>query len=296
MIVLCTISVYYFYLLFATVIYYFSILYEVIVLKYGFIGVGNMCSAILDGIVKSGKPSATDIYLYDTDDTKCDRFIRNGMKACLSAASVARLCDVLFLCIKPQIMPKVLKELSDAVKDGAVVVSIAAGISAEKISSALKNTDKIIQVMPNTPLMLGEGAVALSATDSVSTEEFAKVYEIFSSCGVCRRIPLDKMNEIIAVNGSSPAFIYLMTKYVCDVAEENGIDREVAKALFCQSLIGSAKMMTDSGMEIDKLIEMVSSPGGTTIQGLNAMRENGAEKVVREAFDACTKRAYELGE
>ena len=79
-------------------------------------------------------------------------------------------------------------------------------------------------------------------------------------------------------------------------AVENGIDREVAKALFCQALIGSAKMMTDSGMDIDKLIEMVSSPGGTTIAGLNAMRENGAEKVVREAFDACTKRAYELGE
>ncbi len=265
-------------------------------MKYGFIGVGNMCSAILDGIVKAGKPSTNDIYLFDTDDMKCDRFIRNGMKACLSAGSVARLSDVLFLCIKPQIMPKVLKELSDAVKDGAVVVSIAAGVSAQKISSALKNTDKIVQVMPNTPLMLGEGAVALSATDSVSAEEFSAVYEIFSSCGVCRRVPLDKMNEIIAVNGSSPAFIYLMTKYVCDVAEENGIDREVAKALFCQSLIGSARMMTDSGMDIDKLIEMVSSPGGTTIQGLNAMRENGAETVVREAFDACTKRAYELGQ
>ncbi len=265
-------------------------------MKYGFIGVGNMCSAILDGIVRSGKPSTADIYLFDTDDHKCDRFIREGMKACLSAASVARLSDVLFLCIKPQIMPKVLKELSDAVKENAVVVSIAAGVSAEKICSALKNTDRVIQVMPNTPLMLSEGAVALSATDSVSSEEFARVYEIFSSCGVCRRIPLDRMNEIIAVNGSSPAFIYLMTKYVCDVAEENGIDREVAKALFCQSLIGSAKMMTDSGMDIDKLIEMVSSPGGTTIAGLNAMRENGAEKVVREAFDACTKRAYELGE
>ena len=255
-----------------------------------------MCSAILDGIVKSGCQKPEEIYLFDTDEKKCSRFVELGMNFASSADEVARLSDVLFLCVKPQIMPKVLGELSTAVKENAVVVSIAAGVSAKKICTAIKTTDRVIQVMPNTPLMLSEGAVALSATDSVSGEELEVVEKIFSSCGVCRKIPLDKMNEIIAVNGSSPAFIYLLTKYVCDVAEENGIDREVAKALFCQSLIGSAKMMTESGMDIDRLIEMVSSPGGTTIAGLSAMRENGAEKVVREAFDACTKRAYELGE
>lgn len=265
-------------------------------MKFGFIGVGNMCSAILDGIVKSGCQAPESIYLFDTDAAKCQRFVEVGMTLCASAGEVAKISDVLFLCIKPQIMPKVLDELSTAVKENAVVVSIAAGVGAEKICKAIKTTDRVIQVMPNTPLMLSEGAVAMSATDSVSDEEFEVVEKVFSSCGVCRKVPLDRMNEIIAVNGSSPAFIYLLTKYVCDMAEENGIDRETAKALFCQSLVGSAKMMTESGMDIDRLIEMVSSPGGTTIAGLSAMRERDTEGVVRAAFDACTKRAYELGQ
>lgn len=286
------------------IVYHISILFtiyvfnffEVIVLKFGFIGVGNMCSAILDGIVKIGSPEPESIYLFDTDSAKCERFVKLGMTLCGSATEVAKLSDTLFLCTKPQIMPKVLEELSTEVKENAVIVSIAAGVSAEKICKAIKTTDRVIQVMPNTPLMLGEGAVALSATDSVSDAEYEAVEKIFSSCGICRKIPLDKMNEIIAVNGSSPAFIYLLTKYVCDVAVENGIERETAKALFCQALVGSAKMMTDSGMDIDRLIEMVSSPGGTTIAGLSAMRERDTEGVVRAAFDACTKRAYELGQ
>ena len=265
-------------------------------MKFGFIGVGNMCSAILDGIVKTGCTDTKDIYLFDTDSAKCQRFVEIGMVLCGSADEVARLSDTLFLCVKPQIMPKVLEELSTAVKENAVIVSIAAGVSADKICAAIKTTDRVIQVMPNTPLMLSEGAVAMSATDSVSDAEFEAVEKIFSSCGICRRIPLNKMNEIIAVNGSSPAFIYLLTKYVCDVAEQNGIERETAKALFCQSLIGSAKMMTDSGMDIDRLIEMVSSPGGTTLQGLSVMRERDTLQTVRATFDACTKRAYELGQ
>lgn len=264
-------------------------------MKYGFIGVGNMCSAILEGIVRAFPARCEDILLFDTAAEKCSRFVDFGMTLCPSESQTAKNADILFLCVKPQVMAQVLSSIADDVKENAVVVSIAAGVSAEKIGKAINTTDKIIQVMPNTPLMLSEGAVAMSATQSVSEEEFLRVQEIFSACGVCRKVPLDKMNEIIAVNGSSPAFIYLMTKYVCDVAEENGIDRETAKALFCQSLIGSAKMMTDSGMDIDRLIEMVSSPGGTTIAGLNAMRGHDAEGVVRAAFESCTKRAYELG-
>ena len=255
-----------------------------------------MCSAILDGIIKSGCQKSEEIYLFDTDEKKCSRFVGLGMNFLSSADEVAKLSDVLFLCVKPQIMPKVLDELSVAVKENAVVVSIAAGVSAKKICSAIKTTDRVIQVMPNTPLMLSEGAVAMSATDSVSSEEFEVVEKIFSSCGVCRKIPLDRMNEIIAVNGSSPAFIYLLTKYVCAIAEENGIDFDTAKALFCQSLVGSARMMTDSGIDIDELIRMVSSPGGTTLAGLSVMRERDVEATVRATFDACTKRAYELGE
>ena len=114
------------------------------------------------------------------------------------------------------------------------------------------------------------------------------------SCGICRRIPLDKMNEIIAVNGSSPAFIYLFAKGFMEFAEKEGISQETALPLFAQALIGSAKMLTDSGYTIDELIKMVSSPGGTTLAGLDALYEGRLTEIVGDACDRCTKRAYEL--
>ena len=148
--------------------------------------------------------------------------------------------------------------------------------------------------MPNTPLLLGEGATALAMGGCCTDDEFGLVCEIFASCGKVAVIGKDKMKEIIAINGSSPAFIYLYAQAYIDYAESVGIDREVAKELFSQSLIGSAKMMTDSGKTISELITMVSSKGGTTLAGLEKLREGDLHKTVEECCKACTKRAYEL--
>ena len=148
--------------------------------------------------------------------------------------------------------------------------------------------------MPNTPLLLGEGATALSHSESVTEEEFAIICGIFGCCGVYAVIPKDKMKEIIAINGSSPAFIYLYAESFIKYAKSVGIDEEVAKKLFAKSLIGSAKMITDSGNTIEKLIEMVSSKGGTTIAGLEKLREGDLDEAVQNCCKACTARAYEL--
>lgn len=148
--------------------------------------------------------------------------------------------------------------------------------------------------MPNTPMMLGLGASAISRADGVTDEEFAFAKSVIESCGIAEEVPINKMKEIIAVNGSSPAFIYLFAKGFVDYAKSVDIDPDAALKLFAQSLVGSAKMLTDSGMTVDELIKQVSSPGGTTIAGLDKLYEGKLTDTVDECCKACTARAYEL--
>ena len=174
-------------------------------------------------------------------------------------------------------------------------ISICAGISAESIRERTIPDAKVVLVMPNTPMMLGCGASAMSHDDKVSAEEFAFARKIIGSCGITEVISTDKMKEIIAINGSSPAFIYLYAKGFVDYADSVGIDKDAALRLLAQSLIGSAKMLTESGMTVDELIKQVSSPGGTTLAGLDKLYEGDLTGDVMRACEACTKRAYELG-
>ena len=191
-------------------------------------------------------------------------------------------------------LDEVLDEVASQVTADTVVVSILAGVTAEYYAKRTVDGAKVVLVMPNTPFLLGEGATALSRSETVTDEEFELVCNIFSSGGISKIIDKDKMKEIIAINGSSPAFIYLYTKYFVDYATSVGIDEQTAKDLFAKSLIGSAKMITDSGKSLDELIEMVSSKGGTTIAGLEKLREGGLCEAVDNCCKACTKRAYEL--
>lgn len=263
--------------------------------KIGFIGVGNMGSAIIKGVALSELRWEIEIYTADTDQKKLDALSDCDIVKCRDAAELTSECDIVFLAVKPQVLEDVLKSVKNQVRDGQVFVSIAAGIPAEFIKNTLENQNiGVILVMPNTPLLLGEGATAIAESDSVTKNHFDFVCSVFEYCGKIQVIPENKMKEIIAINGSSPAFIYLFAKGFIDYAVKNGISAEAAKVLFCQSLVGSAKMMTDSGYSIDELIKMVSSPGGTTLAGLDKLYSNELEKAVDEACEACTKRAYEL--
>ena len=263
-------------------------------MKIGFIGAGNMGSAIMKGIAGSSLASETELYAFDPFEEKLRSLEAFGVKALKSAFDVAKECKYVFLAIKPQQFGDALPGIRDAVADDTVIVSIAAGITTEYIRSETIPNAKVVLVMPNTPLLLGAGATALSKSDSVSDDEFAVVRQIFDSCGKTAVISPDKMKEIIAINGSSPAFIYLFAKGFTEYAKSQEIDENTALSLFAQTLIGSAKMLTDSGMTIDELIKMVSSPGGTTLAGLDALYEGRLTDIVGDACDRCTKRAYEL--
>lgn len=259
----------------------------------GFVGAGNMGFAIMKGVSESQLENIS-LFAFDLDGEKLARLQTYGVKACNSIKEVFEKCTYVFLAIKPQQLDEVLEECKDSVSEKTVIVSICAGITGEYLKSKTIPNAKTVLVMPNTPLLLGEGATALAKVEPTSDEEFKLVCDIFSACGKIAVVDKDKMKEIIAINGSGPAFIYLYAKAFIDYAKSVAIDENVAKELFAQTLIGSAKMICDSGYTIDELITMVSSKGGTTIAGLEKLREGNLENTVDNCCKACTKRAYEL--
>lgn len=259
----------------------------------GFVGAGNMGFAIMKGVSESNL-NVISLFAYDLDEQKLSKLSEYGVESCKSIIEIFEKCKYVFLAIKPQQLDEVLAECKNSVSDDTVIVSICAGITGEYLKSKTIPSAKTVLVMPNTPLLLGEGATALAKVEPTSDEEFKLVCDIFSSCGKIAVVDKEKMKEIIAINGSGPAFIYLYAKAFIDYAKSAEIDEKVAKDLFAQTLIGSAKMITDSGYTIDELITMVSSKGGTTIAGLEKLREGELEKTVENCCKACTNRAYEL--
>ena len=259
--------------------------------KLGILGTGNMGAAIINGINKSSM--SVEMYAYDKFTEKLATL---PVKPCSNETDVVKECRYILLAVKPQMLAEVLDTIAPAVTSDTVFISICAGISAEFIKQHTIPDAKVVLVMPNTPMMLGEGASAMSRDSLVTDEEFAFARSVIGSCGITEVVPIDKMKEVIAINGSSPAFIYLYAKGFIDYAAAVGIDKDAALKLFAQSLIGSAKMLTDSGMTVDELIKQVSSPGGTTIAGLEKLYDGDLTGDVQRACDACTKRAYELGQ
>ena len=252
--------------------------------------------AIMKGIKGSALAEDIALYAFDVTQEALVRAEQLGAKSVSDSAEAVSVCKYVFLAIKPQQLDEVLEAIKGEVTAETVIISICAGITDDYIASRTIDGAKVVMVMPNTPLLLGEGATALAKSDSVSEKEFEFVCKIFGSCGIYAVLPKDKMKEVIAINGSSPAFIYLYAQSFIDYAKSVGIDEKAATALFAKSLIGSAKMITDSGRTIDELITMVSSKGGTTIAGLEKLREGGLDAAVKACCEACTNRAYVLAE
>ena len=262
--------------------------------KIGFIGAGNMATAIVKGLIAQ-KGSASFIYTFDLSEEKRAAMRGLGVNICASSPDVVRRSDIIVLAVKPQNYAEVLEEIGSEASLSKTFVSIAAGISIGYVRRALGCDCPVVRVMPNTPLLLKKGATALCPSDNIGDEDRQAVYEMFAGSGVCEYITEDHMNEIIAVNGSSPAYIYLFAKTMADYAQSCGIDRDKAMNLICAAFEGSAAMLRESGDSPEELIQKVSSKGGTTIAALDMLREHGFEEAILDAMDACTRRAEELG-
>ncbi len=263
--------------------------------KIGFIGAGNMATAIIKGLMAQNNGRADFINIFDVSEDKCNEMRSNGINVCNSGEDVVIKSDITVLAIKPQNYAEVLESIRDVVSEDKTFVSIAAGISINYVQSGLGCKCPVVRVMPNTPLLLKKGASALCPSDNISNEDKQIVYDMFAGSGVCEYITEEHMNEIISVNGSSPAYIYLFAKAMADYAQSKGIDYDKAMNLVCATLEGSAAMLRESGDSADVLIEKVSSKGGTTIEALNKLREHGFCEAIQDAMEACTNRAEELG-
>lgn len=260
----------------------------------GFIGVGNMAGAIISGVLKKNLYRKDEITVYDKDVSKYAKF------DIAPSETIAELCqksDLIFLCVKPQVYNAVLDEIALTVAADTLAkktfVSIAAGISTSHICKKLGLNAAVIRVMPNTPLLIGEGASAICSNEYVHKRTFSNAVEIFSALGVCKILSEDMMNRIIAVNGSSPAYVYLFAKAMCEGAKAQGITDDVLP-LVVQSIIGSAKMMAQSSMTPDELIKMVTSPNGTTLAALQSFEKDDFCGTISRAMQKCTDRAEEI--
>lgn len=252
-----------------------------------FIGCGNMAGAIIDGA------RAYDICMFDTDSSKYDRFEGRGYTACSSIAEAVEKGDYIFLCVKPQVADAVLPEIAKCTLEGKTVISIMAGITITSLEAALGGA-AIIRTMPNTPLMLGNGVTALCRNDRVSDKKFSDICRLFSEMGEVMVVTEDKITAVTCATGSAPAYVYLFIKAIADKAREMGLDQKNMDQIIARMMIGSCRMVIESGKAPDELIRMVCSPNGTTEKAMTVFEEEGLCEIVSKAMDACGKRAEEL--
>lgn len=263
--------------------------------KIGFIGAGNMATAIVNGLIANKAAKPENINIFDLSEEKRKLMLEKKVNVKENAKNVVSDSDIIVLAVKPQNYSEVLQELKSVVSDSKIFVSIAAGISISYVRNELNCDCPMVRVMPNTPLLVGKGATALCPSDNISEDDFNTVKSMFALSGTVEVLTEDHMNEIISINGSSPAYIYLFAKVMADYAKSCNIDYDKAMNLICATLVGSAEMLKNSGDSAETLIEKVSSKGGTTIAALDKLREYNFEEAVTEAMKACTKRAEELG-
>lgn len=263
------------------------------VFRVGVIGYGNMASAIVGGAHRNGIFQPSDTFVFDKSQASLEAAESLGINVCTSVDELIEKCNVILLAVKPQQLDSAVGALDCDLSDKCVI-SIIAGVSISKLERLL-NGAEIIRVMPNTPIMLGCGATVISPAANVRDEYRDFALNVFGGSGVAEIIDESKMNSIIAINGSSPAYFFRLAELTCDYAEANAIDRDSALQLFAAAMEGSARMLRESGKSAEQLRIQVCSPGGTTLAALETMASGGFETAYLAGLDACTRRAGELG-
>ena len=253
-----------------------------------------MAKAIACGALKKGLAGEADILAYNPHADKYEDFPYKNICRCESAEQLAKNADIIFLCVKPQSFTAAFAPISGLIRPEQTLVSIMAGISSDTISGAANAGCGVIRAMPNTPLLLGCGTVAVAPSLSADKKVFDYVFSLFEALGTAYLIDESRFSAVIPVNGSSPAFLYHFAGLIAAEADAAGIQYDTALHMFADTMIGSARMLLDSGESAEKLTENVCSKGGTTIAALDAMRDAGFDEAVKSGFEACVKRAEEL--
>ena len=268
--------------------------------KYGFIGAGNMGSAMISGILEGGLAEKKDITFVTASSRSAknieDRF---GIEASKDATSLASNSSVIILAVKPKQLDDVLPEIRESLDADSIVISVAAGKSISDIDSALLSIAvagklKVARAMPNTPAAVGEAMSAVCFNDRFEDTEKEEVLSVFRSFGKAEEVDEGLMDTVTGLSGSSPAFIYMLIEAMADEAVKCGMKRESAYTFAAQTVKGAADMVLKTGKHPGELKDQVTSPGGTTIAGVLALEKNGFRSAVTEGIDAAVKRSMEL--
>lgn len=264
----------------------------------GFIGIGNMASAIIGGLIESNLVAAQDIVVSSATKSKRDEFAqRLGVRALDTNAQVAGEADILILAVKPQVLPKVTGEIRDLVlAAGPLVVSIAAGLSLEDLEEMLSPQTRIARVMPNVNSRIRQGMSAVCANDATSQPDVDTVTAIFEAVGEVVQIPQEQFSAFTAIAGSSPAFAFLFIDALARGAVAAGMPKALATKCAAQAVMGSGALVQQSEQSPWDLIDSVCSPGGTTIAGLLALEEKAFLASVSSAVAAVIARDAELSQ
>lgn len=261
-------------------------------MKIGFIGAGKMGGAIIKGLLAAGFDSITASEINEQAAQSVSDTL--GIKAITDNNLLVSESDVIFLCTKPFVMEEVLSGIKDSASVDKLFISIAAGVTTEKMENILGDVP-VVRVMPNTPAFLGEGMSVLAKGKFTSDEQIELVQKMFNQVGKTAIIPESLVDAATGISGSGPAFMYLVIEAMAKGGIELGLDDDVALELASQTAIGAAKMVMQTGKSPEKLRIEVTTPGGCTEVGLNVLFDKQVDEVFRQTVKATAKKAQELG-
>jgi pyrroline-5-carboxylate reductase len=251
-----------------------------------------MGTAMMSGILQAGKCRPEEIMASAAHpETLEKKKAALGILTASSNREVAAFAEILFLAVKPQYYPQVIEEIRDMVHEDQIIVSIAPGKTLAWLKEHFGRTLKIVRAMPNTPAMVGEGMTGICPNEQVTPQELELICDLCCSFGLAEVVSEGLMEVVTAVSGSSPAYLFMMIEAMADGAVADGMPRAQAYRFASQAVLGSARMVFETGKHPGELKDMVCSPGGTTIEAVRVLEEKGLRSAVIEAMKACVKKS-----
>lgn len=266
-------------------------------MTYGFIGLGNMAGAILHGMARSGRFERDAFVGFDIDPAKAGAFAEKpGLRALASEREVAAAADVLVLAVKPQGANPVLARIRDAMRPQTLLVTILAGLPLAYYAQRLREGTAVVRALPNVNALAGHSTTALCANAHVMEAQLQEAAAIFGAVGSVTQLAEAHARVFSALTGAAPAFVFQMIDALASAGVKGGLPRGMAQRAAADMLLGSARLVLESGEHPAQLIDRVCSPGGTTIEGMHALKALGFEHAVHAAVNAVMEKDRKLGE
>lgn len=265
-------------------------------LRIGFIGGGNMATALIAGLLDKGGLSREQIQASDVSaEQRKSLSERFGIVTQADNAPLVEWAQCLVLAVKPQSVPQALDSCRDKFTNDKFLISICAGVSIADLMRRLGSSSRVVRAMPNTPALVSQGATAMAAGPHASPKDRSVALELFSVVGKCWEVNEPQLDAVTGLSGSGPAYVLLFAEALADGGVRAGLPREIARQLALQTLLGTATLAQSSGVHLAELRDRVTSPAGTTAEGLFALESAGVRAAVIDAVTQATERSRELG-